>query len=118
MINLFLVASATGIIILFDRGSQINPRKVGNIEGLLLHRLLDIGLFEDGPANRGAVPALVPGEVLDVVDSLRVGGWDTGLLIRRRRTEHPVLQDAGQRRFVFGIGTRPGYLPGFLEETF
>lgn len=89
--SLFLVASATGIVILFDLSSQVNPRKVGNIKGLLLHHLLDIRLFEDSPANRGAVPALVPGEVLDVVNRLGVGAGDTGLLIRRRRAERSVL---------------------------
>lgn len=97
---------------------EIDAGEVGDgIEGLLLHRLLDVGLGEEEAADGGAVPALVAGIVLDVEDGFGVGGGDAGLGGKGGGAEAAVLKGGGDCVPVLGVGAGAGDLPRLLEEA-
>lgn len=111
----FLIATTSSIDVLFNGLRQVNPGEVGDVEIRLPHQLLDVGLPQDGAADRRTVAALVPGVVLDVVDGFGVGGRDAGLGLDGGRARHPILERAGKGRLVLRIGAGSGDLPRLLD---
>ncbi|GMN67941.1 hypothetical protein TIFTF001_036999 [Ficus carica] len=71
--------STMSVVVFLDGGGQLNYKEVGDAEGGLLLRPLDVGLPEDGALDRRAVAVPISGVVPDVVDSLGVGGGQRGL---------------------------------------
>lgn len=111
-----LVSATASVNVLLDDGVEINGREVGEGEGLLLHELFDIGILQNGASDGRAVAALVAGEVLDVVDGLREGVGDDGLLLDGGGAAEAVLHGQGQCGFVLRVRARARDLPWLLHE--
>ncbi|GMP91400.1 hypothetical protein CsSME_00042118 [Camellia sinensis var. sinensis] len=93
------------------------PGKVIDIESRLLHHLLDIKFLQDGLSNRMVVLALIAREVLDVVDSFWIGGWDDGLDGDGGGAEDAVLGGFGDGVLVLWVSIGSGDLPWLLHVT-
>ncbi|GER49306.1 SET-domain containing protein lysinemethyltransferase family protein [Striga asiatica] len=99
----FLVSTTDGVFILDNLCSQVRPREIAQVERLLLHHLLRVGLLQDGALDGGAVAALIAGETVSGSD---VGTMALADAVAGQQTRYSVAFGMAERYSGWATGPR------------